>query len=125
MSSTDRARDDRPADFPATARALKRGCEAAPLLLGVSLAMALLAPVPDALAVLWLQLQADRLVGQPIVVGTAFGLELVLAKTPLRHLAAAALAIGEHIKAPLQDLLKQRGAVAAAVKDEGQAPLAH
>src|SRR5262249_8888146 len=51
--------DDLPPALPAMWRALKRGYEAEPRLLPVSLGLALLAALPDALMALWLWLLAD------------------------------------------------------------------
>jgi len=55
MSST----DDLPPALPAMWRALKRGYEAAPLLLSVAFGLALAAALPDALLALWFKLLAD------------------------------------------------------------------
>src|SRR5438093_8152560 len=59
MSST----DDLPPAFPAMWRALKRGYEAAPLLLSVAFGLSLLAALPDALLALWFKLLADGVLG--------------------------------------------------------------
>src|SRR5439155_1197917 len=59
MSST----DDLPPALPAMWRALKRGYEAAPLLLSVAFGLSLLAALPDALLALWFKLLADGVLG--------------------------------------------------------------
>jgi len=53
--------DALPPSLPSMWRALKRAYEAEPRLLGVSLGLALLAALPDALLALWLKLLADGL----------------------------------------------------------------
>src|SRR5881392_1206467 len=72
MSST----DDLPPALPAMWRALKRGYEAAPSLLSVSLGLALAAALPDALLALWFKLLADGLLGgrHGLVTAAALGL---------------------------------------------------
>src|SRR2546429_709175 len=79
MSST----DDLPPALPAMWRALKRGYEAAPLLLSVSLGLALAAARPDALLALWFKLLADGLLGgrRGLVVTAAVGLGVSAAGT--------------------------------------------
>jgi ATP-binding cassette, subfamily B, bacterial len=51
--------DDLPRAFPAMWRAIKRGYQAEPLLLGVAFGLALLSALPDALIALWLKFLAD------------------------------------------------------------------
>jgi len=58
-----RPTDDLPAAIPAMMRALKRGYEAEPRLLGVSFGLSLLSALPDALLALWLKLLADGVLG--------------------------------------------------------------
>jgi ATP-binding cassette subfamily B protein len=79
MSST----DDLPAALPAMWRALKRGYEAEPWLLGVSFGLSLLAAVPDALLALWLKLLVDGVLGgrRPLVLTAAVGLGVSAAAT--------------------------------------------
>src|SRR2546428_11590516 len=55
--------DDLPPALPAMWRALKRGYEAAPLLLSVAFGLALLAALPDALLAVWFRLLADGVLG--------------------------------------------------------------
>jgi ATP-binding cassette subfamily B protein len=63
MSSTDSHAVPIPPALPAMWRALKRGYDAEPLLLGVSFGLSLLAALPDALLALWLKLLADGVLG--------------------------------------------------------------
>jgi len=79
MSST----DDLPPALPAMWRALKRGYEAAPLLLSVAFGLALAAALPDALLALWFKLLADGLLGgrRGLVVTAAVGLGVSAAAT--------------------------------------------
>ena len=72
MSST----DDLPAALPAMWRALKRGYEAAPLLLSAAFGLALVAALPDALLALWFKLLADGVLGgrRGLVMAAAWGL---------------------------------------------------
>src|SRR6184192_1393100 len=79
MSST----DDLPPAFPAMWRALKRGYEAAPLLLSVAFGLSLLAALPDALLALWFKLLADGVLGarRGLVVTAAVGLGVSAAAT--------------------------------------------
>jgi len=79
MSST----DDLPPALPAMWRALKRGYEAAPLLLSVSLGLALVAALPDALLALWFKLLADGVLGgrRELVEAAAVGLGVSAAAT--------------------------------------------
>src|SRR3989442_8421448 len=72
MSST----DDLPRALPAMWRALKRGYEAAPLLLSVAFGLALLAALPDALLAVWVKLLADGVLGgrRGLVLTAAVGL---------------------------------------------------
>jgi ATP-binding cassette subfamily B protein len=79
MSST----DDLPAALPAMWRALKRGYEAEPWLLGVSFGLSLLAAVPDALLALWLKLLVDGVLGgrRSLVLTAAVGLGVSAAAT--------------------------------------------
>src|SRR5256712_4381439 len=79
MSST----DDLPPALPAMWRALKRGYEAAPLLLSVAFGLALAAALPDALLALWFKLLADGVLGgrRGLVVAAAVGLGVSAAGT--------------------------------------------
>src|SRR5256885_8486869 len=79
MSST----DDLPPALPAMWRALKRGYEAAPSLLSVSLGLALAAALPDALLALWFKLLADGVLGgrRGLVTTAAAGLGVSAAAT--------------------------------------------
>src|SRR5213592_3755349 len=79
MSST----DDLPPAFPAMWRALKRGYEAAPLLLSVAFGLALAAALPYALLALWFKLLADGVLGgrRGLVVTAAVGLGVSAAAT--------------------------------------------
>jgi len=79
MSST----DDLPPALPAMWRALKRGYEAAPLLLTVALGLALAAALPDALLALWFKLLADGVLGgrRGLVTTAAVGLGVSAAAT--------------------------------------------
>src|SRR5437016_6590048 len=72
MSST----DDLPRALPAMWRALKRGYEAAPLLLSVAFGLALLAALPDALLAVWFRLLADGMLGgrRGLVIAASVGL---------------------------------------------------
>jgi ATP-binding cassette, subfamily B, bacterial len=72
MSST----DGMPPALPAMWRALKRGYEAEPLLLGAAFGLSLLAALPDALLALWLKLLADGVLGgrRGLVTAAALGL---------------------------------------------------
>lgn len=75
--------DDLPPALPAMWRALKRGYEAAPLLLSVAFGLALLAALPDALVALWFKLLADGVLGgrRGLVVTAALGLGVSAAAT--------------------------------------------
>ena len=79
MSST----DDLPPALPAMWRALKRGYEAAPLLLSVAFGLALLAALPDALLAVWFRLLADGMLGgrRGLVLTAAVGLGVSAAAT--------------------------------------------
>src|SRR5438094_2414237 len=68
--------DDLPKALPAMWRALKRGYQAEPLLLGVAFGLSLLAALPDALMALWLKLLANGVMGGNgrLVIGAAVGL---------------------------------------------------
>jgi ATP-binding cassette, subfamily B, bacterial len=68
--------DALPPALPSMWRALKRAYEAEPRLLGVSLGLALLAALPDALLALWLKLLADGLARREsgLVTAAAIGL---------------------------------------------------
>src|SRR5213079_1170054 len=72
-----------PPALPAMWRALKRGYEAAPSLLSVSLGLALAAALPDALLALWFKLLADGVLGgrRGLVVTAAVGLGVSAAAT--------------------------------------------
>src|SRR3989454_581126 len=75
--------DDLPPALPAMWRALKRGYEAAPLLLSVAFGLALAAALPDALLALWFKLLADGVLGgrRGLVVTAAVGLGVSAAAT--------------------------------------------
>jgi ATP-binding cassette subfamily B protein len=75
--------DDLPPALPAMWRALKRGYEAAPLLLSVAFGLALLAALPDALVALWFKLLADGVLGgrRGLVLTAAVGLGVSAAAT--------------------------------------------
>src|SRR5438094_4765235 len=79
MSST----DDLPPALPAMWRALKRGYEAAPLLLSVAFGLSLLAALPDALLALWFKLLADGVLGgrRGLVTTATLGLGVSAAAT--------------------------------------------
>src|SRR5437867_8695401 len=79
MSST----NDLPPALPSMWRALKRGYEAEPMLLSVSLGLSLLAALPDALLALWLKFLADGVLGgrRGLVVAAAIGLGASAAAT--------------------------------------------
>ena len=68
--------DDLPPALPAMWRALRRGYEAEPALLGVSFGLALLAALPDALLALWVKLLADGFLGgdRSLLLASAVGL---------------------------------------------------
>jgi ATP-binding cassette subfamily B protein len=68
--------DDLPPALPSMWRALKRGYEAEPLLLGVAFGLSLLAALPDALLALWLKFLADGVLGgrRGLVMTAAVGL---------------------------------------------------
>src|SRR2546429_316068 len=72
-----------PPALPAMWRALKRGYEAAPSLLSVSLGLALAAALPDALLALWFKLLADGVLGgrRGLVTTAAVGLGVSAAAT--------------------------------------------
>ena len=75
--------DDMPGALPALWRALKRGYQAEPLLMPVSLGLAMLAALPDALIALWLKLLADGVMKGKggLVMGAALGLGISAAAT--------------------------------------------
>ncbi len=75
--------DDLPPALPAMWRALKRGYEAAPLLLSVAFGLALLAALPDALLAVWFKLLADGVLGgrRGLVLTAAVGLGVSAAAT--------------------------------------------
>ena len=75
--------DDLPRALPAMWRALKRGYEAAPLLLSVAFGLALLAALPDALLAVWFRLLADGMLGgrRGLVLTAAVGLGVSAAAT--------------------------------------------
>jgi ATP-binding cassette, subfamily B, bacterial len=79
MSST----DDLPRALPSMWRALKRGYEAAPLLLSVAFGLALIAALPDALVAVWFKLLADGVLGgrRGLVMAAALGLGVSAAST--------------------------------------------
>ncbi|SPF35534.1 ABC-type multidrug transport system, ATPase and permease component [Candidatus Sulfopaludibacter sp. SbA4] len=68
--------DQLPPALPSMWRALKRAHQAEPRLLGVSLALALLAALPDALLALWMKLLADGVIqrNRTSVIAAAVGL---------------------------------------------------
>ena len=72
-----------PPAFSSMWRALKRGYEAEPALLGVSFALALLAALPDALLALWIKLLADGLLhaNRVLLLTAAIGLGVSAAAT--------------------------------------------
>ncbi len=78
-----RSTDDLPAAFPAMWRALRRGYEAEPRLLGAAFGMALVAALPDALLALWLKLLADGILGgrRRLALAAAAGLGVSAAAT--------------------------------------------
>jgi ATP-binding cassette subfamily B protein len=67
---------DLPPALPSMWRALKRGYQAEPRLLSVSLELSLLAALPDALLALWIKLLADGLIrhNHNLTIGAAIGL---------------------------------------------------
>src|SRR5256712_2936773 len=75
--------DDLPPALPAMWRALKRGYEAAPLLLSVAFGLALLAALPDALLAVWFRLLADGVLGgrRGLALAAAAGLGVSAAAT--------------------------------------------
>src|SRR5215510_13504504 len=75
--------DSLPPAFSSMWRALKRGYEAEPALLGVSFALALLAALPDALMALWIKLLADGLMrtSRTLLITAAVGLGVSAAAT--------------------------------------------
>jgi ATP-binding cassette subfamily B protein len=75
--------DGLPPALPAMWRALKRGYEAAPVLLSVAFGLALLAALPDALVALWFKLLADGVLGgrRGLVMAAALGLGVSAAAT--------------------------------------------
>src|SRR3989475_12988261 len=75
--------DALPRARPAMWRALKRGYEAAPLLLSVAFGLALLAALPDALLAVWFRLLADGMLGgrRGLVLTAAVGLGVSAAAT--------------------------------------------
>lgn len=68
--------DQLPPAFPSMLRALKRGYQAEPALLGVSFGLALLAALPDALLALWIALLAEGLLhsNRTLLLTAAIGL---------------------------------------------------
>ena len=105
MSST----DTMPPALPSMWRALQRGYQAEPLLLGVSFTLALLAAVPDALLALWLKFLADGILGgdRTLVfascVGLAFSavatwfLGLISTRTQRRFRDRVTIALESHV----------------------------
>jgi len=75
--------DKLPPAFPSMMRALKRGYQAEPALLGVSFLLALLAALPDALMALWIKLLADGLLrsNRTLLLTAAIGLGVSAAAT--------------------------------------------
>ncbi len=92
MSSTEGTRafqarsttlDEMPGSMPALWRAVKRGYAAEPSLLSLSLGLALLSAVPDALLALLFKLLADGITGKrpSLVIGACIGLGISVAAT--------------------------------------------
>ncbi|HEX4628288.1 MAG TPA: ABC transporter ATP-binding protein, partial [Gemmatimonadales bacterium] len=75
--------DDLPAALPAMWRALKRGYEAAPLLLSVAFGLSLVAALPDALLALWFKVLADGVLAarRGLVMTAALGLGVSVVAT--------------------------------------------
>ena len=75
--------DQLPPALPSMWRALRRAYEAEPRLLGVSLSLALLAALPDALLALWMKLLADGVLGRKpnLVMAAAGGLAVSVVAT--------------------------------------------
>jgi len=75
--------DDLPPALPSMWRALKRGYQAEPMLLSVSLGLSLLAALPDALLALWLKFLADGVLGgrRALAATAAVGLGVSAAAT--------------------------------------------
>ncbi len=75
--------DDMPAALPSMWRALKRGYQAEPRLLGVSFGLSLLAALPDAVLALWMKLLADGLLrgDRTLAIVAAIGLGVSAAAT--------------------------------------------
>jgi ATP-binding cassette, subfamily B, bacterial len=75
--------DALPPSLPSMWRALKRGYEAEPRLLGLSFGLALLAALPDALLALWLKLLVDGLARRQggLVTAAAIGLAVSVVAT--------------------------------------------
>jgi ATP-binding cassette subfamily B protein len=75
--------DQLPPAFPSMMRALKRGYQAEPALLGVSFGLALLAALPDALLALWIALLADGLLrsNRTLLLAAAIGLGISASAT--------------------------------------------
>ncbi|HLW76977.1 MAG TPA: hypothetical protein VKS01_08320, partial [Bryobacteraceae bacterium] len=75
--------EEMPPAFRSMLRALKRAYEAEPRLLPVSLSLAMLAALPDALLALWIKLLADGITGhrRELAIGAAIGLGVSAAAT--------------------------------------------
>src|ERR1043165_5663160 len=98
-----------PPALPSMWRALKRGYQAEPALLGVSFGLALLAALPDALLALWVKLLADGMLraNRTLLTGAAVGLgatatatwflKVVSGRTQRRFRDRVAVALESHV----------------------------
>jgi len=101
--------DSLPPGLPSMWRALKRGYEAEPALLGVSFVLALLAALPDALLALWIKLLADGLlrsnrtlllasaVGLGVSASATWFLRIISDRTQRRFRDRVAVALESHV----------------------------
>jgi ATP-binding cassette, subfamily B, bacterial len=101
--------DQLPPAFPSMLRALKRGYQAEPALLGVSFGLALLAALPDALLALWIALLADGLlrgnrtlllvaaIGLGISASATWFLKVISDRTQRRFRDRVAVALEGHV----------------------------
>jgi ATP-binding cassette, subfamily B, bacterial len=101
--------DSLPPAFPSMMRALKRGYEAEPALLGVSFGLALLAALPDALLALWIKLLADGLlranrallltsaIGLGVSASATWFLKVISDRTQRRFRDRVAVALESHV----------------------------
>src|SRR5262250_3273179 len=101
--------DSLPPAFRSMWRALKRGYEAEPALLGVSFALALLAALPDALLALWIKLLADGLlranrvllltaaIGLGVSASATWFLRVISDRTQRRFRDRVAVALESHV----------------------------